>query len=345
MAMQIKKAVRQRRKLRVAIDGPSGSGKTKSLLRLAFALVQKGLGRKVLVIDTENGSAELYAGDDSDGVPMDFDTVTLSKNFAPSEYIAAMEMGFKAGYDVVVVDSLSHAWIGEGGALDMVDAKASGGNSFAAWKDVTPMHRRMVDAIINAPAHMLVSMRTKTEWVLVDEVNKHGKTVKVPKRLGTATVQRDGTEYEFDCWARMDIQHQIHIEKTRCDFMDGAKAVKPGLAFWSPLLDWLNGAAADQVAQVVVRDERTPVERERDEFAQQVRVADREKLTQLVATLKTKGYDEATKAPIVAAYKARVAELDTAEKAAAAPVPVEGLAAFDTAEPALPGDMLPEDEQ
>lgn len=297
--MQIKKATRQRKKLRVAIDGPSGSGKTYSLLRLAFAMRKRGLCSKVLVIDTENESASLYVGESPDGEPFEFDTVCLTR-FSPTDYTAAIHMGEKAGYDAIVVDSLSHAWIGEGGALDLVDQKSTG-NSWAAWKDVTPLHRRLIDSIIQSPAHVLASMRTKTEWAT--EKNDKGKTV--PVRIGTAAVQREGMEYEFDVYARCDLEHLIKIEKTRCSLLDKASAIKPGLPFWSPLFDWLEGAAPETAPQIVAADARTDDERDRDEFKVQLeRAADRTSLDRVASAIKARSFPDAIKSELSKVYLA-----------------------------------------
>lgn len=238
MTLAFKKATRAATKLRAAFDGPSGSGKTFTSLRLAFGLVQAGLAKKVAVIDTEHGSAAKYAGENPDGIPWEFDTLELS-SFAPPEYVAAMEAAFSAGYDVVVVDSLSHAWAGTGGALDIVDRKAGGGNKFTAWKDVTPMHNRLIDTIVQAPAHVVGTMRSKAEYVL--EQNDKGKMVPVKKGMGA--IQRDGFEYEFDLYGSLDLAHQLTISKSRCRAMDGASDLSVGPRFWRPLVEWLKGGA------------------------------------------------------------------------------------------------------
>jgi len=241
MSFGFTKAVRSRRKLKAAFDGVSGSGKTFSALRLAFSLVRAGMGTNVAVIDSENESASLYANESPDGIPWEYDTLNL-KSFSPDQYVAAMNLAFKSGYDVVVVDSLSHAWNAEGGALDLVDKK--GGNKFAAWKDVTPLHRKMVDTIINAPAHVIVTMRSKTEYVM--EQDEKGKSV--PRKVGMAPVQRDGMEYEFDVYTTVDQTHQARVTKSRCSAIDGATGIKPGPQFWQPLFDWLNSATASAAA-------------------------------------------------------------------------------------------------
>lgn len=231
------RAVRSQRKVHAAIDGPSGSGKTFTAIDLAFSLVDAGMATRVAVIDTEHNSASLYANEAPHGRPWVFDTLNLV-TFKPDNFTDAINAAVAEKYDAIVIDSLSHAWIGEGGALDIVDNK--GGNKFTAWKDVTPMHRRMIDTIIRCPAHIIATMRSKTEYVLEDD----DKGKKVPRKIGVAPVQRDGMEYEFDVYASMDWSHQIKVSKSRCPRMQDATTIKPGPGFWAPLFDWLNSADA-----------------------------------------------------------------------------------------------------
>ena len=135
VANPFKKARRAGVKLRAAIDGVSGAGKTVTALRLAHCLKRAGLGKNIAVIDTENESSSLCAGDIYDGEPLEFESLNL-KQFSPSMYKSSIEAAEDNGFDIVVIDSLSHAWVGESGALDLVDQKGGG---FAGWKDVTKL--------------------------------------------------------------------------------------------------------------------------------------------------------------------------------------------------------------
>lgn len=225
--MAFQKATKRRAKLRLAIIGPSGSGKTYTGLTLA-----KHLGTKVAVIDTERGSASKYAD------KFAFD-VTELESFAPATYIAAINEAATAGYDVLVIDSLSHAWMGKGGALEMVDTAAKrsqSNNAFAAWRDVTPQHNAMVEAIITAPLHVIVTMRAKTEYVM--EQDSKGKTV--PRKIGIAPIQRDGLEYEFDVVGDMDYENNFIVSKSRCEQLTGAVIAKPNGNLADVLKAWLN---------------------------------------------------------------------------------------------------------
>lgn len=235
MAFEFKKAARTAKKIRVAVDGPSGAGKTYTLLRLAAAMRAAGLCRRVAVIDSENGGSESYAGESPDGPVWEFDVLNLT-TYSPTTYVQAIGAACEAGYDCVVIDSLSHAWMGKDGALDLVDRK---GGRFDAWKDVTPLQRQLIDAIIQSPAHVLASMRTKSEYVV--EKDERGKSV--PRKVGLAPVQRDGVEFEFDVYGTIDQEHAIRVTKSRCSAMQDAYALKPDARFWQPLVRWLTTAA------------------------------------------------------------------------------------------------------
>lgn len=185
---KFKKAERKQAKLRLALTGPSGAGKTYSAL-----LIAGGIGGKIAVIDTERGSASLYA--DLDGLP-EFDTLELNAPFSPEAYIEAIQDAERAGYDILIIDSLTHEWNGKGGVLeihDLVTRTKTKGNSYTAWGEVTPRHNAFIDAILQAKMHVICTMRSKSDFVLTE--NDKGK--QVPKKVGLAPIQRDGLEYEF----------------------------------------------------------------------------------------------------------------------------------------------------
>lgn len=250
-AMTFVKATKKTAKARVALMGPSGSGKTKTGLRIAA-----GLGKRIAVIDTENASAAKYAGDDG----IDFDVLCLDSH-SPENYVEAIHAAERAGYEVIFIDSLSHAWSGRDGALEQVDKAAKrsqSGNSYTAWRDVTPKHNALVDALVRCKAHLIASMRTKTEYVLEDVV-KNGKTSKQPRRIGLAPIQRDGMEYEFDVVADITLDHDLMVTKTRCSALDGMVVNKAGEGFGEILAGWLSdGEAAAPALEVVPTEEKTP---------------------------------------------------------------------------------------
>jgi ABC-type dipeptide/oligopeptide/nickel transport system ATPase component len=222
------KATKEQSKLRMALIGPSGSGKTYTALKIACEL-----GQKIAVIDSERGSASKYAD------LFAFDCLDLEE-FSPQRYIQAIEAAGQEGYDVVIVDSLSHAWMGKGGALEQVDnaaKRSQSKNSFAAWREVTPLHNQLVDTILQSPCHVIATMRTKTEYVI--EKNDQGKST--PRKIGLAPVQRDGLEYEFDVVADMQIEGStLVVSKTRCPALNEFVVSKPGKEVADKLIAWLS---------------------------------------------------------------------------------------------------------
>ena len=231
-AFSFTKATKRQARLRMALIGPSGSGKTYSALAIASAMAPSG---KIAVIDTERGSASKYAG------IFAFDVLEL-ETFAPETYAQAIAAADAAGYDVLIIDSLSHAWFGKDGALEQVDRAAkrsSSQNSFTAWREVTPHHNAMIDAILQCKAHVIVTMRAKTEYVM--ETNEKGKSV--PRKVGLAPVQRDGLEYEFDVVADMNLDNDLIVSKSRCPAMSGQVVNKPGENVAKILMTWLTDGA------------------------------------------------------------------------------------------------------
>ena len=200
------KATKAQAKARVAFSGPSGAGKTYWSLQMATKLADGG---KVAVIDTERSSASLYAD------KFEFDTLSMAPPYHPDRLIEALKAAEEAGYASVVVDSLTHFWSGKGGVLEVVDEAKSrfNGNTHSAWQVGTPLQQAMIDAMLAFNGHVIVTMRSKTEWSI--EKDERGKT-KIAK-VGLAPQQRDGIEYEFTLVLDVDQQHRASVSKTRCD--------------------------------------------------------------------------------------------------------------------------------
>lgn len=229
---EVKKAKRTRRPLKISLEGISGAGKTFTALRLAFAMKRAGIGSKIVVADSENSSAGLYAGTQCDGDLWEFDTCDIPQEARnPRGYTECYTHLASAGYDIIIFDSLSHAWYG---AVEKVDKLAKGGDKFRAWGEVTPEQRFMLTTLTNDRAHCIVTMRVKSEYDRVDEGGKSKF-----KKVGMKTDQREGSEYEFDCVVRLEEGHMARVEKVRgCTAMDGATARNPDPTFWKPLLNW-----------------------------------------------------------------------------------------------------------
>lgn len=227
-------AIKEALKARVALDGPTGSGKTWTALQ--WARIIAGETGPIGFIDTENRSAAHYAPSPRQlagtepinrlnywDPPYVFGHMPWEPPYDPIRLTAMIKAAGRelAPDGVLIIDSFSHFWEGEGGTLDLVDNAGSrqgggGGNRFAGWKEGTPAQRGMVDAIIHAPCHVICCMRSKMEYVL-DAVEKNGRSVQVPRKVGMRPIQREGVEYEFTVIGDLDLEHRLIISKSRCD--------------------------------------------------------------------------------------------------------------------------------
>jgi len=180
----LRKAARQQAKLRIGVSGPAGSGKTYSQL-----LIAKGLASdmsKVAVIDTENGSADLYSHLGA------YNVLPLQAPYAPERYIAAIQECERAGMEVIIIDSISHEWDGKGGCLEINEKLGQTkfkGNNWAAWSETTPRHQKFIDALVSSPCHILTAARSKTDTIQTED--------KKIKKVGLKEIQREGYEYEL----------------------------------------------------------------------------------------------------------------------------------------------------
>lgn len=235
MTLQIKKATKSESKLRMALVGPAGSGKTYTALS-----VGSNLAKRILVVDTETGSACKYA--DLFG----FDVIEL-ESFEPRNFVEAIRAAEEHNYELLIIDSLSHAWMGKGGILEMHgDAEKRIKNSFAAWRDVTPEHQRLTEAILQARCHVIATMRAKTDY----SMDKDDKGRTQVKTVGLAPVQRDGMEYEFDVVAHLDIENNFIVQKTRCPALSGKIFQRAGAQVAGILEAWLEGVPQNTVVKM-----------------------------------------------------------------------------------------------
>lgn len=229
MTLAFKPATREASYARIALSGPSGSGKTYTALALATALSDK-----VAVIDTERGSASKYVGLNG----WEFDTVQPD-SYSPLSLVELLGLAAGNEYGCVVIDSLSHYWMGVDGMLEQADRRAKGGNSFSGWKEVRPEERRMIDALVAYPGHVIATMRSKTEYVI--EENDRGK--KVPRKVGLKPEQRDGIEYEMDVVGDMDHDNTLTVVKSRIHTLAKAVIPMPGEELAHQIRDWLSDGA------------------------------------------------------------------------------------------------------
>lgn len=225
------RAQRKKAKLRLSIAGISGTGKTWSALEIASGMFPEG---KIALLDSEAGRGELY------GEEFVYDCAQISAPFSPKKYIDAIKNAEKNSYDVLIIDSLSHAWVGDGGVLSIVES--AGGQFQNGWKKGTPEHNALVEAIVQSKLHIIFTMRSKADYVI--EVNEKGKNA--PRKVGLAPVQRDGLEYE--CTISMDINHDhlAHVTKDNTQLFN-QQFVKPTKMMGEQIINWLNSGIDSEV--------------------------------------------------------------------------------------------------
>lgn len=228
-----KKATKEKQKLRLLLEGASGSGKTYSALIIAQEIAQK-LNKKVAFIDTEYGSASLYAD------KFDFDTLELEAPFTPEKYINAIKEASECGdYGVLIIDSISHEWSGPGGCLDIQSAL---GGTFNDWKKVTPRHQKFINSILEAKIHIIGCARTKSDYVMEEGLNSKGKATTKPVKVGTKTEQREGLEFEFTTIFRLNQNHVASVSKDRTSIFENKDAVITEQTAID-LLNWLDSGS------------------------------------------------------------------------------------------------------
>ncbi|MGZ3938805.1 MAG: AAA family ATPase [Flavisolibacter sp.] len=209
--MQLRKATRKKAKIRLGLSAVSGGGKTYSAILIAKGLV--GDLSRVAIIDTENGSADLYAH------LGEFNVLPLTAPFTPERYIQAIKSCEKAGMKVIIVDSISHEWDGKGGCLEIVESL---GGKYQDWAKVTPRHQAFIDAIIHSPSHMITTVRRKQDYEMIKDGNK----IRIEKG-GLKEITREGFEYELTINLELDTKHNATASKDRTQLFMNKPAFVP----------------------------------------------------------------------------------------------------------------------
>jgi hypothetical protein len=220
--MELRKSSKKQAKIKLALAGCSGSGKTYSSLLLAYGMTNEW--SKIAIIDTENGSADLYAHLGN------YNVLNLQSPFTPEKYIQAIEICENAGMEVIIIDSISHCWE----YLLEIHSQMQG-NSFTNWGKITPRQNAFIQKILTCNCHIISTMRTKQDYVLNE---KNGKFV--PEKVGLKTIMRDGIDYEFTIVLDMDMKHFAKASKDRTNlFMDKPEfIITPETG--KTILDWCN---------------------------------------------------------------------------------------------------------
>jgi len=218
-------AKRKETYLKMGVTGPSGSGKTYSSLLLAKGIM--GDFKKVVVIDTENQSSNLYSD------LGEYTVLPFSPPFHPQRYSNAIDLCVKEGFELIIIDSISHEWDGQGGCLDLHNKF---GGKFQDWAKVTPLHKAFIDSILQAKAHVICTMRRKQEYAMV---LKNGRNV--VEKLGTKEVQRDGFEYELTLNLDINMEHLALASKDRTNLFGDGLPFKISEETGKKIKDWNNG--------------------------------------------------------------------------------------------------------
>src|SRR5574344_502618 len=246
MGFSFQKAKREKAKARICLSGTSGSGKTLSALYLAYGMT--GDWSKVAVIDSERGRALMYA-DRSDLGTEEYLHCDLEPPYSVDRYVEAMRMAEEiVGEDgVIVIDSASHAWFGQGGVLDAKEAIAQqrGKTEFSAWGDAGKIQNRFVDTIMDLKCHVIMTLRSKTEYSQ-ERDEETGKTR--IKKLGLKPIQKDDMEYEMTI--AFDIDKDTHFATITKDntFLDSEGfygVITPELG--SRIAEWLNNGKEPEI--------------------------------------------------------------------------------------------------
>ena len=227
--MQLRQSERKQAKIKMALQGSAGSGKTFSSLLLAKGLTN-GDFSKVAIIDTENGSADLYAHLGN------YNVVSLKPPFTPQQYVDAITLCENSGMEVIIIDSISHCW---DYLLDYHSSLA--GNSFTNWAKIKPLEKQFVDKILQSNAHIIATMRTKQDYVLNQ---KDGKMI--PEKVGLKAVQRDGLDYEFTLVFDVDIKHFAVSSKDRTELFMGKPEFQITEQTGVKILNWCNSGKVDR---------------------------------------------------------------------------------------------------
>ena len=234
--MQLRQSERKQAKIKLAIQGAAGSGKTYSSLLLAFGITNNW--GKIAVIDSENGSADLYAHLGA------YNVLNLNENYSPENYMEAIEICEKAGIEVIIIDSLSQSW-----DFLLQCHTEMVGNSFTNWGKITPRQNAFIQRILQSNCHVICTMRTKQDYILSE---KNGKMV--PEKVGLKAVMRDGVDYEFTIVLDVDMKHYANASKDRTGLFMGKPEFIISSATGQRILNWCqSGVSVESVKEDILK--------------------------------------------------------------------------------------------
>ena len=221
---QLRKATRQKAKIRLGISAVSGGGKTYSALLIAYGITKDW--DKIALIDTENGSGDLYAHLGS------YSVLPLQAPYTPESYIKAIKACEDAEMEVIIIDSITHEWDGKGGILEISNSMA--GNSYTNWAKLTPRHQSFIDSILQSKCHIITTVRRKQDYEMT--TNSMGKLV--PQKIGLKEVTREGFEYELTLNLELDTTHNATVSKDRTNLFAGQPQFIPSIETGEAIRNW-----------------------------------------------------------------------------------------------------------
>ena len=220
--LKLRVSSKKQAKIKLALQGCAGSGKTYSALLLAYGLTNDWT--KIAIIDSENGSADLYAHLGN------YNVLPLQDNFTPETYIEAVKVCEDAKMEVIIIDSISQCWD------NLLEYHANlQGNSFTNWQKITPRMNAFMQKILQSPSHVICTMRCKQDYVLNE---KNGKMI--PEKVGLKAVMRDGIDYEFTIVLDINMKHQAIASKDRTSLFMGKPDFTITPTTGQIILDWCN---------------------------------------------------------------------------------------------------------
>ncbi len=185
------------RKFNIALWGLGGSGKTYTGLALAHQL-----GSRVAVVDTEHEASALYAARFPSAI------VALDPPYTPERYLEAIHAAETAGFEVVMLDSLSPEWDGPGGCLSLQQANKKPG----VWKEINDRHEALLKAINQTPLSVIVTFREKPRVIFGKDPDT-GKAV--VDKGDTTPITRERYDYEYDLVLHLQPTHVATATKSR----------------------------------------------------------------------------------------------------------------------------------
>lgn len=256
--LTMKKASRKKAYIKIGLSAPSGGGKTLSSLLLGYGMMKEKYPNeddatrwsKIAIIDTENGSGELYVGLRIHNLVIgEYNAITIDSPYTAEKYITAIELCENNGIEVCIIDSTSHLWSGEGGLLQQHgEITKRVGNSWTAWRDITPMHNKFVEMMLTTPMHIIATMRSKQEYVMEKE---DGYKTNI-RKVGLEPEQRKGMEFEFTIFLEINNEHEAFGSKDRTSMFDQKTfVITPDVG--AQIMKWINSGVPDTEEKVVAK--------------------------------------------------------------------------------------------